>query len=393
MFFVGIDIAKRSHEATVIGHDGNSIVKPFKFPNSTLGFNKLMEAVNSVSADLSAFEFGMEATGHYWLNLYCKLVEVGATVHVVNPVQSDALRGLYIRKTKNDSKDAFIIAELIRFGRYSETTLSNPDLISLRELTRQRFYLVDCISDAKRKVISLVDKVFPEYEQLFSDMFGATSLALLEQFPTPDLLAEISTTKLVNFLKSVSHGRHGRSKAEQIKSLATNSFGSSVFAAGSAFALKQFIQQIELLERQVSDIEDYIAELLPKFNSSLTTITGVGTTLAAVFVSEIGDVNRFDSPDKLAAFAGIDPSVSQSGEFNGSKAHMSKRGSPYLRRAFFLAAVAANLHNPALKALYDRKRLQGKHHLVAISAVMRKLVNIVYSLLKSGLPYIMIMPD
>ena len=224
-------------------------------------------------------------------------------------------------------------------------------------------------------------------------MFGATSLALLEQFPTPDLLAEISTTKLVNFLKSVSHGRHGRSKAEQIKSLATNSFGSSVFAAGSAFALKQFIQQIELLERQVSDIEDYIAELLPKFNSSLTTITGVGTTLAAVFVSEIGDVNRFDSPDKLAAFAGIDPSVSQSGEFNGSKAHMSKRGSPYLRRAFFLAAVAANLHNPALKALYDRKRLQGKHHLVAISAVMRKLVNIVYSLLKSGLPYIMIMPD
>lgn len=393
MFFVGIDIAKRSHEATVIGHDGNSIVKPFKFLNSTLGFNKLMEAVNSVSADLSAFEFGMEATGHYWLNLYCKLVEVGATVHVVNPVQSDALRGLYIRKTKNDSKDAFIIAELIRFGRYSETTLSNPDLISLRELTRQRFYLVDCISDAKRKVISLVDKVFPEYEQLFSDMFGATSLALLEQFPTPDLLAEISTTKLVNFLKSVSHGRHGRSKAEQIKSLATNSFGSSVFAAGSAFALKQFIQQIELLERQVSDIEEYIAELLPKFNSSLTTITGVGTTLAAVFVSEIGDVNRFDSPDKLAAFAGIDPSVSQSGEFNGSKAHMSKRGSPYLRRAFFLAAVATNLHNPALKALYDRKRLQGKHHLVAISAVMRKLVNIVYSLLKSGLPYIMIMPD
>src|SRR5690606_22064600 len=146
---VGIDIAKRSHEATVIGHDGNSIVKPFKFPNSTLGFNKLMEAVNSVSADLSVFEFGMEATGHYWLNLYCKLVEVGATVHVVNPVQSDALRGLYIRKTKNDSKDAFIIAELIRFGRYSETTLSDPDLISLRELTRQRFYLVDCISDAK----------------------------------------------------------------------------------------------------------------------------------------------------------------------------------------------------------------------------------------------------
>ena len=276
MFFVGIDIAKRGHEAAVINQDGTFAIKPFKFPNTTAGFNKLMETVLSVSPELTDFEFGMEATGHYWLNLYCKLTDAGAAVHVVNPVQSDALRGLYIRKSKTDSKDAFLIADLIRIGRYSETTLSDPDLISLRELTRQRFYLVDCVSDAKRKVISLIDKVFPEYEQLFSDIFGATSLALLEQYPTPDLLCEVSTTKLTNFLKSVSHGRHGRSKAEEIKSLASNSFGSSLFAQGSALALKQFIEQIELLERQIDDIEDYIAELLPKFNSTLTTIKGVG---------------------------------------------------------------------------------------------------------------------
>jgi transposase len=393
MLFVGIDIAKRNHEAAVIKQDGTFAVKPFKFQNSTAGFTKLMETVQSVSPELSGFEFGMEATGHYWLNLYCKLTEAGAMVHVVNPVQSDALRGLYIRKSKNDSKDAFLIADLIRIGRYSKTALSDPDLISLRELTRQRFYLVDCVSDAKRKVISLVDKVFPEYEQIFSDMFGATSLAILEQFPTPDMLCEVSTVKLANFLKSVSHGRHGRSKAEEIKALASNSFGSAVFAAGSAFALKQFIEQIELLERQIDDIQDYIAELLPKFNSTLTTIKGVGPTLAAIFISEIGDVNRFESSEKLAAFAGIDPTVNESGEFKGTKSRMSKRGSPYLRRAFFLAAVACNMHNPALKALYDKKRNQGKHHLVALSAVMRKLVNIVYAVLKSGQPYVMVMPD
>lgn len=392
MFFVGIDIAKRGHEAAVINQDGTFSVKPFKFQNSTAGFDKLMETVLSVSQSLTDFEFGMEATGHYWLNLYCKLTDAGAAVHVVNPVQSDALRGLYIRKSKTDSKDAFLIADLIRIGRYSETTLSDPDLIALRELTRQRFYLVDCVSDAKRKVITLIDKVFPEYEQLFSDMFGATSLALLEQYPTPDLLCEVSTTKLTNFLTDLSRGRHGRSKAEEIKSLASNSFGSAVYAQGSAFALKQFIEQIELLERQIADIEDYIAELLPKFNSTLTTIKGVGTTLAAIFTSEIGDINRFDSPDKLAAFAGIDPTVNQSGEFTGTKARMSKRGSPYLRRAFFLAAVAGVMHNPALKALYDKKKSQGKHHLIALSTVMRKLVNIVYSVLKSNQPYIMIMP-
>ena len=207
------------------------------------------------------------------------------------------------------------------------------------------------------------------------------------------MLCGVSTTKLANFLKSVSRGRHGRSKAEQIKSLASNSFGSPVFAQGSAFALKQFIEQIELLERQISDIEDYIAELLPNFNQTLSTINGIGSTLAAIFISEIGDVNRFDSPDKLAAFAGVDPSTNQSGEFTGTKAKMSKRGSPYLRRAFFLAAVAGVIHNPALKALYDKKKSQGKHHLVAISAVMRKLVNIIYSVLKSNKPYVLVIPN
>lgn len=393
MFIVGIDIAKRSHEAAVIDSAGNILVKAFKFTNDAKGFEKLLNAARSLSSDLSLFEFGMEATGHYWLNLYCKLIDLNAVVHVINPVQSDALRGLYIRQAKNDSKDSFIIAEVIRFGRYAETTLADPDLVALRELTRQRFYLVDCISDAKRKVICLIDKIFPEYEQLFTDMFGSTSLQLLENFPTPDSLLEVETTRLTEFLKSVSHGRFGLKKAQEIQSLASVTFGSGLFNASSAFALKQFIEQIQLLERQVAELEDYIAEIVPKYNSTLTTIKGIGSTLAAVLISEIGDINRFDSPDKLAAFAGIDPSVKQSGEFTGTKVHMSKRGSPYLRRALFLASVACNLHNPAMHALYEKKRSQGKHHFVALSAIARKLVNIIFKIMKSGEPYVLVMPD
>ena len=122
MFFVGIDIAKKSHEVAAIDGKGNIVIKPFKFSNSMKGFEKLLTALRSLSDDLSDLELGMEATGHYWLNLYTRLIECGYTVHVINPVQSDALRGLYIRQTKNDAKDAFIIAELIRFGRYSETS-------------------------------------------------------------------------------------------------------------------------------------------------------------------------------------------------------------------------------------------------------------------------------
>jgi transposase len=393
MFFVGIDIAKNSHEACVIDLSGKVVVKPLQFQNSVKGFTKLTNALFEVSSNISDFEIGMEATGHYWINLYCKLIELDFNVHVINPVQSDALRNLYIRKTKNDSKDSFIIADLIRFGRYSETSLSNPELLTLKELSRQRLYLVDCISDAKRKVIGLLDKIFPEYSSLFTDTFGATSLQLLSTYTSPDELASVDTNKLTEFLSSASNGRFAKSKANEIKTIAKNSFGSALFSQSSSFAIKQFIEQIKLLESQVNDLDNFIAELLPKFNTNLTTIPGVGTTLAATIVSEIGDINRFDSPEKLVAFAGIDPSVKQSGEFNGSQNHMSKRGSPYLRRALWLAAVAANLHNPALHALYEKKRSQGKPYTVAISALQKKLVNIIFYLLKTGEEYHIVMPS
>ena len=393
MFFVGIDIAKNSHEAAVIDESGNVVVKPFKFPNSLGGFEKFLAAVKGVSEDLSQFEFGMEATGHYWLNLYTKLMDFNVVVHVINPVQSDALRGLYIRKTKNDAKDAFIIAELIRFGRYSETTLSDTDLFSLRELTRQRFYLVDCISDAKRKAISFIDKIFPEYPTLFSDIFGATSVELLQTYTSPDVIAELDTELFTRFLKSVSHGRFGKSKAEEIQDVAKNTFGSFLFADSATLAIRQFIQQIKLLEEQIAELEEFISEKFASFDCKLDTIVGVGTTLAASFLAEIGDITRFESPDKLAAFAGIDPSVKQSGEFSGTRNKMSKRGSPYLRRSFWLAAVSGIRSNPALKAIYDKKHAQGKHHAVAVSAVMHKLCNIVFAILKSNEPYKIILPE
>lgn len=393
MFFVGIDIAKNSHEAAVIDECGSIVVKPFKFPNSLGGFEKFLAAVKGVSEDLTQFEFGMEATGHYWLNLYTKLMDFNVAVHVINPVQSDALRGLYIRKTKNDAKDAFIIAELIRFGKYSETMLSDSDLLSLRELTRQRFYLVDCVSDAKRKAISFIDKIFPEYQTLFSDTFGATSVELLQNYTSPDVIAELDTELFTRFLKSVSHGRFGKAKAEEIQYAAKNTFGSFLFADSATLAIRQFIQQIKLLEEQIAELENFISEMFASFDCKLDTIVGVGTTLAASFLAEIGDITRFESPDKLAAFAGIDPSVKQSGEFNGTRNKMSKRGSPYLRRTFWLAAVSGIRSNPALKAIYEKKRAQGKHHAVAVSAVMHKLCNIVFAIMNTNEPYKIILSE
>jgi len=393
MFTVGVDIAKGSHEACVLAQDGTVVQKAFNFKNDSEGFVKLLSVLESVSKNKSDFVLGMEATGHYWLNLYCKLVDNGFIVHVVNPVQSDALRNLYIRKTKTDKVDAKIIADLIRFGRFSEIALATADIVSLRELTRQRFYLVDSTSDTKRKVISLVDKVFPEYQGIFSDMFGVTSLELLARYTTPDDLVNVSTARLATFLTKVSKGRFGQKKALEIKQLAKGSFGSAIFNTSSAFAIRQYLEQIELLEKQISELDKYIAETLKLIPQTLTTIPGIGLTIAASLVAEIGDISRFDSPDKLAAFAGIDPTVKQSGQFTGDKVRMSKRGSPYLRRTLYLAAVACNLHNDAMRALYLKKRAEGKHHNIALSVISRKLVNIIFNLLKTQKPYIMVHPN
>ena len=392
MFIVGIDIAKHTHQASVMNPDGSLIGKSIKISNTSSGFEAFIAKLHNIDPDLSHFEFGMESTGHYWLNLYTHLSDLGCIVHVINPVQSDALRGLYIRQTKNDIKDSAIIADVIRIGRYCETTVSDDKMLALRDLTRQRFYLVDMISDLKRKSLTLIDRIFPEYPKLFSDTFGSTSLELLANCNTPEDIIAIDTDKLVEMLSTASKGRFKREKAEKIKAAAQNSFGALLCTDSTSFMLKQFVEQIKFLENQLDELNELISERLAEFNSPITSITGIGDVLGASILSEIGDISRFESADKLAAFAGIDPTVSQSGNFLGTKNKMSKRGSPYLRRAIWLAATAAILHDPAIKAFYDRKKAQGKHHYVCVGYICRKLINIIFSVLKSGQPYQPVFP-
>lgn len=181
-------------------------------------------------------------------------------------------------------------------------------------------------------------------------------------------------------------------KLKKIKAAAQNSFGALLCTDSTSFMLKQFVEQIKFLENQLDELNEMISERLAEFNSPITSITGIGDVLGASILSEIGDISRFESADKLAAFAGIDPTVSQSGNFLGTKNKMSKRGSPYLRRAIWLAATAAILHDPAIKAFYNRKKAQGKHHYVCVGYICRKLINIIFSVLKSGQPYQPVFP-
>lgn len=386
MYIVGVDIAKRSHEAIVIDSDGNIVHKAFNFKNNSEGFKIFLSILEKIGQP-SDFVIGMESTSHYWLALFSQLERKGFKVHVFNPIQSNALRGMYIRQVKNDEHDSFIIAEVIRFGRYTEGGLPPSKLYELREMCRARFFVVDMVSDLKRKVISILDQVFPEYEKLFSDIFGLTSSELLRTCSTPEEILAIDTDKLSDLIETQSNKRYGIEKAIEIKQVAENSFGILIGIDSMSLLIKQYIEHIRFSENQIKEIDNRIAEMFSEFDTYITTIPGIGPVLGATIFSEIGDISRFSSPAKLVAFAGIDPTVKQSGEFTATHNHMSKRGSPYLRRALWQASTIAVRYNPDLKIFFQKKRSEGKTYMNVIGHVTRKLTNIIFAVLRDNKPY------
>lgn len=388
MLYLGIDIGKNNHVASMLNEKGKPVFKAFSFSNTTDGAMLLLDKLNSHGVTANNIEIGMEATGHYWLAIYSFLVERKFVIHVVNPIQTDGWRkGTEIRKRKTDIIDSVLIADLIRYGDFVETSLADENTMSLRNLSRFRNYLVSSISDLKRKVICVLDQVFPEYESAFSNIFGQTSKELLLHFQTAESFESITADQLEQALEQVAHKNTARKKAEQLSKMASNSFGVKFCQDSFALQLKLLIQQIQFIEAQVADVEQEISVILKKLNSPILTIPGIGPINGACILGEIGDISRFSNAAKLAAYAGIDATVSQSGEFQTTNNRMSKRGSPYLRKALFQAALVAAFHDPVFSAFYQKKRTEGKHHLTAMGAVARKLCNVMFAVLKNNEPY------
>ncbi len=280
---------------------------------------------------------------------------------------------MYIRQTKNGSTDFLIIAQIMRFGQFSSTSLSSENIMALRQLSRYRLFLADACSNYKRKVICLLDQIFPECSNLFSDTFGVTSNELLRKYPTPEDMLSISTAKLTKFISKCSNGRFGIEKAIQIKDAAANSFGVKFATDAFAFQIRQMLGQINFIENQLNELEEQMTTMLFEENQVIITIPDIGNILG-----EIGDISRFDSATKLVAFAGLDASVKQSGNFIGTQNKISKRGSPYLRRTIWAAANRASFCDPVLSVYYQSLRASGKH-LTAVGAVARKLCNIIFA--------------
>ena len=388
MINIGIDIAKKSHVAAAVDGSGKVLVRSFQFNNTADGFEKLQARLAKAGAEPGEALIGMEATGHYWIALFDFLCSHGWKVAVINPIQTDAFRKVEtVRKLKTDASDALIIAELVRYRAFEPSAMADEDTAGMRDLSRFRMSLVEECSALKNQLTALMDRAFPEYEPLFSDVFCASSMAVLKSFPAPEQIARTDIRTIERTLREASRGRLGRKKAEQLKAAAKASVGVSFGAESLALQVKIIAETIAFIEARVAEIEAELDSMLEGTQGEwLKTIPGIDTVLASLIAGEVGDANRFATPKQLIAYAGMDASKHQSGD-KDPNGHMSKRGSSYLRYALMQAAEGARKHDPYFRDYYEKAMSRKKHHYVALSGVARKLAGVVLSLMKEGRAY------
>ena len=388
MHYVGVDIAKRTHSAAVLDDEGLLVAEPFMFENSSQGFAFFLMKLGSIGADCNECAIAMESTGHYWFALLDFLIAHGFDPIVLNPIQTDAYRKVdSVRAAKTDLVDAVLIADLIRVKRFAPWNRSDELCDALKQLTRYRSTLVGQSTRIKNKTTAALDRVFPEYADIFTHPYGPTSKAVLEQCPTPQRVMRFGIHRLTRLIETASNGRCGRDYADMLMAAARTSVGASHSSDALALQIRLMIEQLDFLESQMKSLDDEIARILDETPGRwLTTSPGVGPTLAAQITGEIGNPHRFSSARKLVAYAGMDATVRQSGE-SEEAGHMSKRGSAQLRYALVRAADGVRRLDPYFRDYYEKKIGEGAHYFCAVSGVARKLSGVVLALMREERAY------
>lgn len=382
MVYIGIDIAKYSHFASVVSSDGEVIVKPFSFQNSREGFMKLVEEIEIFQDCL----IGLESTGHYAENLIYFLYERNYKIALINPIQTDSLRDSNIRKTKTDKLDTKLIVECLMLKKYSLVNFQDINIIKLRRLSRFRMELIQQQTRIKTQLTGCLDIVFPELSCFFKgNLHLKTSYALLEKYSSAKAIRSARIDGLTNLLYNNSKGKYNYDDALRLKNLAKDSVG--LDNPSIDLQIKCLITQLRLYKKQIDDIDLGIETLMEIIDSKIITIPGIGYNLGAMIISEIGDIKRFSNPSKLLAFAGLDPVVKQSGNFQADTLKISKRGSTYLRYAIYRAAFLIIYNNETFHKFYLEKRAQGKTHRVALGHVCNKLVRVIFKILTDNIDF------
>lgn len=387
MICVGIDVAKDKHDCFIISSEGVVLADVFTIPNDRTGFNRLLQRIQACSAGQDRIKVGLEATGHYSYNILGFLLDNGLDSFVINPLHTNLYRkSLSLRKTKTDRVDARTIAAMLMsdvdLKPYTDTAYHN---VELKSLTRYRFDKVKERAQLKQSVARLVCILFPELERLVPTLHMASVYALLEELPGAHQIAASHLTHLKTILHDASKGRYSRDKAIELREAAKASIGSRMPA--KSLELRHTISLIRELDAEIKEIESAIQNIMDEIHSPITTIPGIGFRMGAMILAEAGDFSRFDSPDKVLAYAGLSPSTYQSGQLVNGYAHMEKRGSKYLRFAIFNATKYVCLWDSTFAAYLAKKRAEGKHYNVAISHAAKKLVRLIYALEISRVPY------
>ena len=386
MWTLGIDIAKVKHNASLLDEDGRIFFNNLSFTNDDQGLQKLLSRISQSGMRQDQIVVGMESTGHYWMLLFQHLTEAGFEVQVINPLVIRARGNIGIRGSRTDSIASLAIARYLREIDLKKSALPGQQAAELRTLTRLRYELSQELVAQKLRLIGLLDLVFPEYGEYFSDIFGVSSRQVLTSFPSAKELAQVDVRRLTNLLKKASRGRLGRDRAEALKRAAKNSFARHQANKNLELQIRFIVERLNLTFAQIDELEREIETYFPEEQELLQSLPGIGSVWAPTILAEIlpvFDPERREGGTAFVAMAGIDPKLNQSGKKNG-KATMSKRGSKYLRTALMEAASVAAIvsDDPMFGAIYKKQIAKNKPHFVAVSHVANKMCHVIFAVLK-----------
>lgn len=387
MLYIGVDIASKKHDCCIIGANAEVLTPVFTFENNAKGYDILLKNICKHERDYSQVRIGLESTGHYGSNIISFLATKGFDLVVFNPLAVDLYRKAgSLRKTKTDKADARFIARMLLTTENSSYQPASPELTELKALIRHRSRLKGMRTRLKVSVSRLVTVLFPELHEVVWSIHQASSYAILLELPTAKAIADCHLTRLTGIISVASGKQYGKEKALEIKTLATKSIGTNSRVIG--FELQQTIRLIGNVSDELNVLDNEIKSLMKRINSPILTIPGISYNLGSVILSEIGDIKHFANPSKLLAFAGLEPSTYQSGTYQATKTSMVKRGSPYLRFAILQAARHISRFDPTFRAYAEKKQQEGKHYFVVLNHVGRKLIRVIFHMLKNNQAFI-----
>ena len=391
MYYIGIDISKKSFTVSVLNEEGEAKTRPFTCSCNREGMEKLVGKFSSLKLEKDKVMIGIEATGNLWENLYSFLE--GYKVIILNPYQTKKYHQMLSKKAKTDKVDSLVIAGLLRSKEALASYVPEDEVQVLRELVRLRHYLKKDKKNYLRKAYSLLNLIFPEYTNLVKDPFKKVSSMILKKYPTAVHMKRARKNDLVKMARRIQGNNYSSELAGKLISAAKESIYSGKAYEARGMALRILIDQIHSFEDKIKEIDEKIDEILSSNEPSspqkrLLSIPGVGPKTVAAFLGEVGnDVSRFSSVNKLIGFIGWYPKISESGDNKNPHPKMSKKGPPPLKASLYMASLSSLRHNLYLRSLYRRKISQGKESKQALICVGKKIICIMYSMLKYDTDY------